>query len=248
MPIEQHLLIFIFTTIGASYGIAFGGGSFMVLPVLFLLGVDPKIAIATNITAAIAQLVTGAFIFGRHKKVHYEVAPSIALFFLIGGIMGAFLLIEIDPNIIKSIVSIAIIFFAAFALFRRKSLLEGACKTATRKSLLAYPLIIIVGAYQIMITAGAGTLLTFILIYLFGLNLKCSIYTRQIISLPTLLVAAGIFIYSGLVDWTLFIPLVLGRVAGAFIGSEMVMHTESKKLSIVFSIIVILIAIKTLLG
>ncbi len=248
MPIEQHLLIFVFSTIGASYGIAFGGGSFMVLPVLFLMGIDPKVAVATNVASAIAQLITGAFVFGRHKKVHYEIVPATLVFFLIGGISGAFLLMEINTEVIKRVVSVAIIFFAAFGLYNRKNMLEGACKPATRKSFIAYPLLILIGAYQIVITAGAGTLMNYTLIYLFGMRLKCSIYTRQIITLPNMAVATGILIFGGLVDPILFIPLVIGRIAGAFIGSEMVMHTESKKLSIVFSVVVILIAIKTLLG
>jgi uncharacterized membrane protein YfcA len=248
MPIEQQLIVYLFTTLGSSFGIAFGGGSFVVLPVLFLLGVDPKIAVATNVVAAIAQLITGATIFSRHKKIHYEVAAYTTPFYLIGGIIGAFALIKVNPDLIKNIVAIAIIFFAIFGLFGERALAGGECKPAKHKTILAYPLLLLVGIYQVMTTAGAGTLLTFILIYLFGMRLKCTIYTRQFITLPTMIVGASILVYSGMVDWLLFIPLVLGRVTGAIIGSEVVMHTKSKKLAIVFSIIVILMAIKTLLS
>lgn len=248
MPIEQQLIVYLFATIGSSFGIAFGGGSFLVLPMLFLLGVDPKIAIATNIITIIAQLITGATIFGRHKKIHYEVAAPTALFYLIGGVIGAFALIQINPDLIKNIVAIAIIFFVIFGLFNERTLAGGTCKLAKCKTILAYPLLFLVGIYQIMTTAGAGTILTFIFVYLFGMRLKCSIYTRQFVALPTMIVAASILIANGMVDWLIFIPLVLGRITGAIIGSEMVMHTKSRKLAIIFSIVVILMAIKTLLG
>lgn len=248
MPIEQHLIIFAAAVLGGSYGIAFGGGSFLILPVLFLLGVDPKIAVATNVAAAIVQLATGAFKFHRNKKVHYEIVPETTIFYLLGGILGAFILIEIDPEFIKKIVSGAIIVFAIFSLLKRKRMLDGSCHRAKRKSILAYPLLLVLGGYQILVTAGSGTLLTFILIYLFGLNLKCSIYTRQIITLPNMVIATGILIYSGLIDWTLLIPLTAGRAVGALIGSELVMRTKADKLSIIFAAVVITIALKTLLS
>jgi len=248
MSIDQSLLVFFFTTLGASYGIMFGGGSFMVFPILFLIGIDPKIAIATNIAAAIAQLATGIVVFSRHKKIHYEVVPLTTISYLIGGIIGAFVLIEINPHIIKQIISIVIILFALFGIFKKRLLLEGESKIGKHKSILVYPLLIILGVYQIVITAGSGTMMTFILIYLFGLNLKSAIYTRQIIVFPSMFIGASILIYNGLVDFNLFIPLVAGRITGAIIGSKLILNTESKKLSVIFTIVVIAIAIKTLIG
>lgn len=248
MPIEQQIIVYLFTTLGASYGIAFGGGSFVVLPVLFLLGVDPKVAVATNVAAAVGQLITGAIMFGRHKKIHFEIATSTTFIYLLGGMVGAFTLINVDPDILRSIVSAAIILFAILSLFKRKKLAGGPCRPAKRKTILAYPLLFLVGIYQIMTTAGAGTLLTFILVYLFNLKLKCAIYTRQFINLPTMIVGAMILIAGGLVSWIIFIPLVLGRITGAIIGSELVMHTKGRKLAVAFSIVVILMAIKTLLS
>jgi len=248
MPIEQQIIVYLFTVLGSSYGIAFGGGSFVVLPVLFLLGVDPKMAVATNVLAAVGQLITGAIMFGTHRKIHFEIALSTTLFYLLGGILGAFALINVDSNILKSIVAVAIIIFAVFSLLDGKELAGGPCRKAKRRSILAYPLLFIVGIYQVMTTAGAGTLLTFILIHFFRLRLKCAIYTRQFINLPAMAVGATILVIGGMINWVVFVPLVLGRITGAVIGSELVMHTRGKKLGIVFSIIVILMAIKTLLG
>lgn len=248
MSLEQYLIIFLFTAFAGSFGIAFGGGSFLVLPILFLMGVDPKIAVATNVLAVVAQLLTGAIIFGRQKKVHYKLANKAMPFYLLGGIIGAFTLINIDPTLLKGIVSGAIIFFAFFSLFRKKQSMDAPCHPAKTKSKLAYPLLTLVGIYQVVATAGAGTLLMFILMYMFNLNLKCSIYTRQFVTLPTMVVGAGILIQSGLVNWQLLIPLALGRIAGGVIGSEAVMHIKRKKLSVAFSVIVVLMAIKTLMG
>ena len=248
MSLEQQIIIFLFTTLGGSFGIAFGGGSFVVLPILFLMGIDPKIAVATNVAAVVAQLLTGAIIFGRHKKVHYRLATKATPFYLLGGIIGAFALIKIDPAFLKSLVALAIIFFAVFSFFRKKHVMDAPCHSSVTKSPMAYPLLVLVGTYQVLTTAGAGTILMFIFMYLFNLNLKCSIYTRQFVTLPTMIVGAGILIQSGLVNWTLLIPLAFGRIVGGIIGSEIVIRVQKKKLSAVFSVVVVLMAIKTLLG
>ena len=248
MSLEQQIIIFLFTAFAGSFGIAFGGGSFVVLPILFLMGVDPKIAVATNVAAIVAQLLTGTIIFGRHKKVHYRLATKTAPFYLLGGIIGAFALINIDPAFLKNLVALAIIFFAVFSLFRKKHVMDAPCHPSVTKSPMAYPLLVLVGTYQVLTTAGAGAILMFIFMYLFNLNLKCSIYTRQFVSLPTMIVGTGILVQSGLVDWALLAPLVLGRIAGGIIGSEIVMHVQKKKLSVAFSVVVVLMAVKTLLG
>ena len=44
----EYILIFLVSTFAGTYALMFGGGSFLTLPTLFLLGVDPKIAIASN--------------------------------------------------------------------------------------------------------------------------------------------------------------------------------------------------------
>ncbi len=247
MPFE-YLILFLATTFGATFGLIFGGGSFVVFPLLFQFGVDPKVAVATNLVAAIAQLVTGSLIFSKKGKVDFKVVKKTAPFYLVGGILGAFVLIDIEADFIKMLVSGAIIFFALFSLFKKKSLLEGSCTPVKKQSFFGILALTLGGIYQTSVTAGAGTLLTFILIYLYGLSLKCAIYTRQIVNLPAMVVAGGILMYQGLVDWYLLIPLILGRVAGALIGSKLLIKSRSKALSIVFTIVVVALALKTIIN
>ena len=246
MPIEQTLLLILAAAIGSSYGIIFGGGSFMVLPVLFILGVDAKIAIATNVVAAILQPITGTIMFSKLKKVDYGVVKRTAPFYLIGAVLGVLLLLRIEGDLIRILVSVAIIFFALYGLFRREAMLSGSCTPAKMSSPTGILSLLFGGAYQVTVTAGAGTLLTYILIYIYGLTLKCAIYTRQVVNLPAFIVASGMFIYVGLVDWRLFFPLALGRFIGSYIGSKLVLKSHSKPLSILFSVVVIALALRTL--
>ncbi len=246
MPFQEFIAVFLITILGASYGVAFGGGSFVILPMLFFLGIDPKIAVASNVVAALAQIATGAFMFSRKNKIHFEVVKKSVIFYFFGGILGAFALINIPSDLLKKVIAIAIIIFAILSLFKRKKLEKTKCTLAKAKSILVYPFLLFLGAYQVMTTAGAGTMLTFVFVYLFDLRLKCAIYARQFVTLPTMSIAAIILAMNGMVDWMIFFPLILGRIVGAVIGSKLLMRAKSKRLSIIFSIIVILMAIKIL--
>ena len=68
--------------IASIFGLMFGGGSFITLPVLFLMGVDPKIALATSSLANVFLNLTGSVIFLRAKVVHPRVVKLLAPAFL----------------------------------------------------------------------------------------------------------------------------------------------------------------------
>lgn len=216
------------------------------MPVLFLLGFDAKVVIATSLTAVLAQLITGSLRFHHHKKIDFPVVKKTIPFFVLGAFIGAFTLMKIENDLIKKIVSVAIIFFAIFSLFNRKALNQPAEKSSLPKQIIGSIALFLNGIYQIAIMAGAGTVSTFVLIYLYGLDLKKAIGTKQLIHIPPIAIAAIILGYQGLIDWVLIVPLVAGRIVGSLIGAQIMIKTKSNILSVIFSIIVMLLAFRIL--
>jgi len=70
MSLEQYILVFLVTAFAGMYGLIFGGGGFLVLPTLFLLGIDPKVAVATNQLGSIGEMIVGSWIFIKNKKIN----------------------------------------------------------------------------------------------------------------------------------------------------------------------------------
>lgn len=246
MNIEQYILVFLVTTFAGMYGLIFGGGSFLTLPTLFLLGVDPKIAIATNQLGAIGQMLTGTWVFVKNKKIYKDVVGWVAPAFLVGTLIGVFVLIQIDGELIKKIVSIAIIFFAGLTLLKNPEKMPLS-EVGKEKKVLGLFFAMMLGIYSMVITAATGTMLTFVLMYLFGLKFKRAIENRQPIVLIGVTIATSILWLKGYVDPLLAIPLFTGRAFGAYIGANIVLHTRSHFLRIIFSIVIIGLALKTLL-
>ena len=142
----------------------------------------------------------------------------------------------------------AILVFAISSLFSRDRLLHTRKNVPLTSKIVGSVAYFFNGIYQMTISAGAGITSNLILVYFYGLKLKRAIATRQLISLTSISIGSCILIYNGLIDWVLFVPLVLGRMLGAIIGTQIVMKTKSTILSTVFSIVVILLALRILLN
>ena len=71
-----------------------GGGSFITFPALMAVGVTPIAANATNTFASCAGYISGAVGFRREIWAHRKKLPRVALTALIGGGIGAWLLIH----------------------------------------------------------------------------------------------------------------------------------------------------------
>jgi uncharacterized membrane protein YfcA len=246
MGIQEYILVFLVTTFAGMYGLIFGGGSFLTLPTLFLMGIDPKIAVATNLIGTFGQNITGSWIFLKNRKVYRDIISWVAPAFLAGTLIGVFVLIQIDGELIKKAVSVMIIVFAFLTLFKNPEKLP-LDKVRNEKKILGLFLVILLGIYSVVITASTGTMFTFILMYLFGLKFKRAIQNRQPIGLIGVIPAIVLLWFKGYVDPILAIPLFTGRAFGAFLGANLVLKTRTKYLRIVFSIVIILLAIKTLL-
>jgi uncharacterized membrane protein YfcA len=246
LSFEQFILIFAVATIGATYGIMFGGGSIIILPTLFLLGFDPKVAIASNLTAILVQLITGFIEFYHYKRINFSVIKQIIIFHVLGAIIGAFILLQIEGVLIKKIIAIAIIFFAVFSLFNQQLLIKARNHVSCWKKIAGSVASFFNGIYQIAVNAGAGIISTFILIYFYGLNLKGAIGTKQLIHFSSVSIGALILASQGLVNWYLVIPLAFGRLLGALLGTQIIIKTRSTILSVVFSIVVMLLALRIL--
>ena len=246
MGIQEYILIFLVSTFAGTYALMFGGGSFLTLPTLFLLGVDPKIAVASNQLGAIGQMLTGSWIFIKNKKINPEVIKWVAPSFLIGTLIGANVLIQIDAALIKKLVAGAIIIFATLMLFRDPEKIPIK-KIATEKKFVGLLLTVLLGIYAMVITASTGTIFIFILTYLFGLSFKRSIENRQTINIIGVSLAVLFLWIKGYVDVLVAIPIFLGRGFGAYLSANLVLKTKGHVLRIVFGIAVILLAINVLI-
>ena len=89
-------LVFLFAAglLGGVINSIAGGGSFITFPALLLVGVPPISANATNTYASCAGYLSGAYAFRKELSEHRADLPRILLSSLLGGVIGAWLLLQ----------------------------------------------------------------------------------------------------------------------------------------------------------
>lgn len=86
--------LFLAGLIGGIVNSIAGGGSFITFPALMVAGVPPIAANATNTFASCAGYLSGAAGFRRELWAHRRQLPKIAFLALVGGGLGAWLLLQ----------------------------------------------------------------------------------------------------------------------------------------------------------
>jgi uncharacterized membrane protein YfcA len=90
--------LFLAGLIGGMVNAIAGGGSFITFPALMAAGVPPIAANATNTFASSAGYLSGAAGFRRELWAHRHQLPRVAVSALIGGGLGAWLLLQTPEN------------------------------------------------------------------------------------------------------------------------------------------------------
>jgi len=85
-------------------------------------------------------------------------------------------------------------------------------------------------------------------VLLLGLDLKAATAQTKLFNFTSNIVSLGVFIYAGLVFWTVGVVMGTGQIAGAFLGSTLVHKREVKFIRLFFLIVVGATIIKLLVG
>src|SRR4051794_12669169 len=110
------ILVFLITSV---VGVVTGSNSLIAVPAMFQAGIEPKIAVATNMFGLVFMSVGGTIPFLRKKQIDIpKISPLIAVT-IVGSALGALLVGVLSGPNIKLIVSTAMIFVAVFSLLRR---------------------------------------------------------------------------------------------------------------------------------
>ena len=230
------LLLFIGSVWAGWQNALAGGGSFITLPALMLAGMDAR---AANITSTIAlfpaQLVTA--ITGRE---HVQGAGGLSLTMLlvislVGGALGAVLLLVTPSNFFAVLVPWLVLF--ATAVFAYGSFMpkkEGrGFRMGRASSAIVQFLISIYGGY---FGGGIGFLMLAAL-SAGGLAMRAAGATKNLLATAMNASAVLIFVFSPQVHWTAAAIACAGSVAGGYAGGIMMNRIPEKALRLLVVVI-----------
>jgi uncharacterized protein len=213
-----------------------GGGTLLTFPALIGLGVTPIVANATSTVALWPGAVSSMFGYREELAGARPWAIGFAAPSLLGGAVGAWLLLRTPPSRFAALVPWLV--FSATVLFilqplvmqriRRSRSEAGAAvdtrgddaRTATAPSAIVLGMQFAIAIYGGYFGAGMGILMLAIL----GFAGLTSIHRMNGLKnwggLCTNAVAALIFIARGLVSWPVALCMAAGSITGGYLGSR----------------------------
>lgn len=237
------VIVFFLTSV---VGVVTGSNSLIAVPVMFQFGIEPRVAVATNMFGLVFMAVGGTIPFVRQGKIDYaRTSPLIALT-IVSSALGAAIVGFITGETIRLIVSAAMIAVVIFTLVRpRSGVVEE--RAVSRASLVAtFFLTFALGVYGGLYSGGYVTVLTAVLVAFFGMSYSESVASTKLINVFSSTVATAIFMWQGLVDYKLGLVLGVTMFVGAYVGAHYVTKLNDIWIRRIFLTTVLLLAIKTL--
>jgi hypothetical protein len=226
-----HVLVLI-AIVGIYAGIQnalAGGGSFITFPALLLAGLNP---LAANMSSTIAlfpsQIANAVAGRGHVSDVAGVKFRSLFIVSLIGGVIGAILLLSTPVSLFANMVPWLVLFAtAAFAWgsFGLKPKAEGDdAHLSNSVILIIQGLIAIYGGY---FGGGIGFLMLAALT-IGGQSVRAASATKNALVMIINTSAVVIFAFSPMVNWVIVVVLGVGGMVGGYVGSWLNLRLPEK--------------------
>jgi uncharacterized protein len=224
-----------------------GGGGTITLPTLFLMGLSPAQAVATNKLLAIFGSGSATLQFGRAGHIEWALIWRLIPLALVGSALGAWLVHFVDPNVFRTLVAVVILGVGVLVIANKRFGLEDRYPGLTRRVLAAtVPGAFVIGLYDGLLGPGTGTFLLF-LFALQGFNLVRASGNSKAVNFATNVGAFVFFLLGGQMVYWIGLPMGVANAAGAYVGARMAMLRGSAFVKWMYGLIVLLVVARLLI-
>ncbi len=227
-----------------------GGGTMITFPTLIFVGFPSIPANATNTVALLPGILSSAAGYRKNVPSIYRWLKLFAPVSLLGGLTGGILLVQTPSRVFDSFVPFLILF--ATILFMAQGVLArvlrtrgeiGKGKSHSRNWIAGAVMFqFAVALYGGYFGAGIGILMLASLGMLGFENVHEMNTLKVMLAFLINGVAAGYFIWSGLIDWAAVGVMMVGTIAGGFSGAHYAQKVPQRIVRMLISAIGLIIS------
>jgi len=229
--------------IGLALGLLGGGGSIITVPIfVYVLGLEPKEAIAMSLAVVGVTSLFGAAGHWRAGNVNLRVAGIFGLVAMVGTYLGARLAVFVSGATQMTLFA-AVMLIAAFFMFRPRRLPSGTLEPDAPTS-MPLGLIVVegiaVGVLTGLVGVGGGFLIVPALVLLGKVPMKQAVGTSLLVI--AMKSAAGFVGYLGQVevDWAFMGLFSTVSIVGILLGTYLVRFVPQHTLQRAFAVFLLL--------
>lgn len=247
------------------------GGGVVVVPALALLmGVDIKYAIGASLVSVIATSSGAAAAYVKEGFTNIRIGMLLEIATTLGAIAGAVLASHVTTHVIAIVFGLVLIQAAYQSLFkashgpehviesdalgRRLRLggeypVNGAWRAyGVRNVPAGFGIMFGAGALSGLLGIGSGAMKVIAMDRAMRIPFKVSTTTSNFMIGVTAAASVGVYLSRGYIDPRVAMPVMLGVLGGAFIGSRMLVRVEVRTLRIIFGCVVLALAVEMILN
>jgi uncharacterized membrane protein YfcA len=132
----------------AVISVVSGGKSLITVPVMMQAGVDPHVAVATNMVALIFLSLGGTLPFVKTPFLRQKQLPALIGLTLVGSILGAFILLLVPARAMPLLIGVAMTVVAVFCIVKPNAgLIEPSGSPSGRLKAAGYLATFFLGVY-----------------------------------------------------------------------------------------------------
>jgi uncharacterized membrane protein YfcA len=270
--LEFTLVVWAISTVAGFLGALTGlGGGVVVVPVLALaLGVDIKYAIGASLVSVIATSSGAAAAYVREGYSNIRIGLFLEIATTIGAVVGAFLAARTSTHIIAIIFGLVLIQSAYQSVFNAS--LESAPpiqsdkwgrlfrmggdyplkglrqEYGVRNVPAGLSLMFGAGALSGLLGIGSGAVKVIAMDRAMKIPFKVSTTTSNFMIGVTAAASAGVYLSRGFIDPRIAMPVMLGVLGGALVGTRVLVHANVKTLRVVFAVVILALAIEMIVN
>ncbi len=238
-------LVLVIGLVTGFFDTIIGAGGLISVPALIFLGLPPQNAIATDRFGLLGQTLPTLYKFWKAKKILWKYVPILTVISLIGSIIGANILLNVEGKILQSIIGILLIILLPF-IFIKQDIGIKQIKVSEFKKKLGLGIYFLVMIFAGFFGQGTWPFTTYALIFFLGFTMLETIGTGVIPWFVLSLSSVIIFALSGIIDYKIGIVLLIGMGIGSYIGAHVAIKKGDAWLKGIFVVFVIVSAVKLL--
>lgn len=240
------LLVLIAAIAGMIDAIA-GGGGLLALPALLWAGLPPVQALATNKLQGTFGTLTSSWNFVRRGEIDLARLKVPILLTFAGSATGTEAVRHLGSERLEAIVPILLIAFALYFLLSPR-IGDRDAHHRIGHGLFALLIGFSVGFYDGFFGPGTGTFFAAAFVLLLGYNLRRATAGTKVLNFTSNIASLLFFAMAGEVVWQVGLPMGVAQMAGAWVGSHLVIRHGTALIRPLLVVVSLAISIKLLLG
>ena len=249
--------------IGALTGL---GGGVVIVPLLTsIFGVDIRYAIGASLVSVIATSLGAASTYIKKGFANVRLGMLLEVATTIGAIVGALIATFVSVKALSIVLAIVLIYSAYlsqrpklehpqsqssdslasyFKLNSSYPTPEGLMSYQVHSLPVGFGVMWVAGVISGLLGIGSGAFKVLAMDQVMRIPFKVSTTTSNFTIGVTAAASAGVYLARGYIDPGLSMPVMLGILPGAFLGARVLLGAKTQILRIVFSVVLLLMALK----